>query len=153
MGAVARAVHANGGMVYGVIPHALDTLEVTYHESNELVRVATMRERKALLESEGDGYIVLPGGFGTLEEVAEIIVLKQLGYIDRPVVFLNINNFWTPLLEFFSNLIEQQFVKAENRHLYYVADNPADALDYIGNYYPRPPYPMQSGEAVRTALE
>jgi uncharacterized protein (TIGR00730 family) len=153
MGAVARAVHANGGTVYGVIPHALDSLEVTYEASDELVRVATMRERKALLESEGDGYLVLPGGFGTLEEVAEIIVLKQLGYIDRPIVFLNINNFWSPLLEFFSNLIEQQFVKPQNRHLYHVADNAADALDTIGNYYPKPTRPMQSGEAVRTALE
>lgn len=153
MGAVARAVHANGGRVYGVIPHALDTVEITYRESDELVKVATMRERKALLESEGNGYIVLPGGFGTLEEVAEIIVQKQLGYMDRPIVFLNVNNFWSPLLEFFENLIEQNFVKPQNRHLYYVTDSAQDALDYIGNYYPKSTHPMESGEAVRTALE
>jgi uncharacterized protein (TIGR00730 family) len=153
MGAVARAVHAKGGKVYGVIPHALDTVEITYPESDELVKVATMRERKALLESEGDGYIVLPGGFGTLEEVAEIIVQKQLGYMDRPIVFLNVSNFWSPLLEFFENLIAQQFVKPQNRHLYHVTESAQDALDYIGNYYPKSTTPMNSGEAVRTALE
>jgi uncharacterized protein (TIGR00730 family) len=153
MGAVARAVHAAGGTVYGVIPHALDRHEITYHASDELVRVETMRERKALLESEGDGYLVLPGGFGTLEEVSEVIVLKQLGYIDRPIVFLNGNGFWSPLLEFFASLVEQNFVKPENRHLFHVADNAVDALDYIGNYYPKDTEPLQSSEAIRTALE
>lgn len=153
MGTVARAVHAQGGMVYGVIPHSLDSLEVTYAESDELIKVNTMRERKALLESEGDGYIVLPGGFGTLEELSEIIVQKQLGYMDRPIVFLNVNNFWSPLLEFFENLIEQHFVKPQNRHLYHVSESVENALDYIGNYYPKVTHPMESGEAVRTALE
>ena len=153
MGAVARAVHAGGGTVYGVIPHSLDSREVTYHASDELVKVDTMRERKALLESEGDGYIVLPGGFGTLEEVAEIIVQKQLGYMDRPLVFLNVNNFWSPLLEFFDILVEQQFVKPLNRHLYHVTESAQDALDYIGNYYPKTTHPMESGEAGRTAWE
>jgi uncharacterized protein (TIGR00730 family) len=153
MGAAARAVHANGGTVFGAIPHALDRLEVTYLESDELVRVDTMRERKALLETEGNGYVVLPGGFGTLEEVAEIIVAKQLGAMDRPIVFVNVNDFWTPLLEFFDNLIEQQFARPENRHLYHVTESAEDALDYIGNYYPRDRDALGSGEAVRTALE
>lgn len=153
MGAVARAVHAHGGTVYGVIPYALDTLEITYEACDELVKVATMRERKALLESNGDGYLVLPGGFGTFEEVAEVIVLKQLGYIDRPIVFFNINGFWSPLLEFFDNMMSQQFAKPTSRHLYHVTDNVEDALDYIGNYYAKPTEPLQTGEAVRTALE
>ncbi len=93
MGAVARAVHAEGGQVYGVIPHALDRLEVTYKASDELVVVETMRQRKALMEENADAFIALPGGFGTLEEIIEILVLKQLHYLDRPVVFLNTNNY------------------------------------------------------------
>ncbi|MGH2543144.1 MAG: TIGR00730 family Rossman fold protein, partial [Ardenticatenaceae bacterium] len=90
MGALARATHEAGGQVYGVIPHALDRLEVTYDASDELIRVETLRQRKALMEENADAFIALPGGFGTLEEIIEIIVLKQLRYLDRPIVFVDI---------------------------------------------------------------
>lgn len=153
MGAVARAVHAHGGMVYGVIPHALDRVEITYADCDELVRVATMRERKALMEAQADGFLVLPGGFGTLEEVIEILVLKQLQYLDRPVVFLNINEFWGPLIAFFDEMIAKQFAQPTNRHLYKVAYTVDEALDYIATYYPEPPTPQGDREAIRTALE
>ena len=153
MGAVARTAQAHGGKVYGVIPNFLDTLEVTYLEADELVRVETMRERKALMEINSDGFVALPGGFGTLEEVSEIIVAKQLGYLDRPLVFLNTNEFWSPLLAFFDQLFAQQFAVDGGRALYYVADTVTDALDYVANYYPAAPEPLENEEAARTAME
>lgn len=155
MGAVARAVHAGGGKVMGVIPHALDSLEVTYEECDELHRVATMRERKALMEANADGFLTLPGGLGTVEEVVEILVLKQLGYLDRPIVFLNVAGFWNPLIAMLEAMIEQGFVLPTNRNLYKVVDTVEDALDYIATYYPveNPPIPLDEENEIRSALE
>ncbi len=136
MGAVARGVHAHGGRMFGVIPYALDELEVTYKECDELVLVETMRERKALMEHNADAFIALPGGIGTLEEIIEVLVLKQLNYIDRPIVLLNTNNYWASLINLFEEMIEQRFVRPGNSTLYKVVETVEDALDYIGNYYP-----------------
>ena len=136
MGAVARGVHAQGGHIYGVIPHALDRLEVTYKACDELVLVETMRERKALMEENADAFIALPGGIGTLEEIIEVLVLKQLGYIDRPIVLLNTNGYWASLITLFQEMMEQRFVRPSYHSLYKVVETVEDALDYIGNYYP-----------------
>lgn len=155
MGALARAVHANGGKMYGVIPFALDELEVSYEATDELVKVATMRQRKALMEENADAFIALPGGFGTLEEVIEILVLKQLRYLERPIVFLNINSYWTPLIALFEQMMRQGFVKPTHRHLYKVVDTIEEALAYIANYYPSEGQPQTPPEQERwlTALE
>lgn len=136
MGAVARGVHAGGGQVYGVIPHALSELEITYKACDELVRVETMRQRKMLMEENADAFIALPGGFGTVEEMVEILVLKQLRYIDRPLVLLNTRNYWTPLVAFFEQMIEQGFAKPTGRQLYKLVDTVEEALTYITNYSP-----------------
>ncbi|MDQ4077567.1 MAG: TIGR00730 family Rossman fold protein [Chloroflexota bacterium] len=157
MGAVARATHAAGGQVLGVIPHALDRLEVTFEECTELIRVETMRQRKALMEENSDAFIALPGGFGTLEEIIEIIVLKQLHYIDRPIVFLDVLGYWQPLLALFDEMIEQRFATPTHANLYKSVATPQEALDYIGNYYPTeaeaPWETVQEDEELRTALE
>ena len=136
MGAVARGVHAQGGRIFGVIPYALDELEVTYKACDELVLVETMRERKALMEHNADAFIALPGGIGTLEEIIEVLVLKQLDYIDRPIVLLNTNGYWASLIALFDEMIKQRFVRAGHNSLYKVVETVEDALDYIGNYYP-----------------
>lgn len=155
MGSVARATHAHGGQVYGVIPHVLDQREITYEGCDELVRVETMRQRKALMEENADAFLALPGGFGTLEEVIEILVLKQLRYLDRPVVFLNTAGYWNPLIVLFEEMIRLGFVQPANAHLYKVVERVEDALDYIANYYParEPARPPLNDEGVRTALE
>lgn len=155
MGAVARAVHAGSGQVMGVIPHALDRMEVTYEACDELHRVATMRERKALMEANADGFLTLPGGLGTVEEIVEILVLKQLGYLDRPVVFLNVGGFWNPLIAMFEEMIAQGFVLPTHRNLYKVVETVEDALDYIATYYPveEPPIPLDDDNEIRSALE
>lgn len=136
MGVVARAAHEAGGRVMGVIPHALDGREQTYEAADELIRVETMRQRKALMEENADAYIALPGGFGTLEEIVEVLVLKQLRYMDRPVVFVDIDGYWQPLMLFFERMIELRFATPAHRNLYRVVDSAAAAIEYIGNYYP-----------------
>ena len=140
MGVIARAVHAHGGRVVGVIPEKLRDLELAYREADELIVTTDMRERKALMERRADAFITLPGGFGTLEEILEVIVLKQLWYHDKPLVFLNINGIYDGLLRFFDRLIEEHFIKDTHRDLYYLADDPEGALDYIEHFTPVKPH-------------
>ena len=95
-----------------------------------------MRERKAMLDELSDAVISLAGGFGTLEELAEIIVQKQLGYNNKPIVLLNSLGFYDKLIEFFDNIILRNFAHAETGKLYYVAKSPQEAIDYVNNYEP-----------------
>ncbi|MGE5582146.1 MAG: TIGR00730 family Rossman fold protein [Bacillota bacterium] len=136
MGATAKAVHGNGGKVIGIIPEALNINGVVYERCDELIVTKGMRERKALMDSRSDAFIALPGGFGTLEEILEIITLKQLQYHNKPVVILNINSFFKPLVAFFEQIITQNFAKPESRRLYFVTEQIKEALDYIDNYQP-----------------
>ncbi len=134
MGAMARAVHAEGGRVVGVIPEGLNRPGVAYDAADELIVTETLRERKAIMDERADAFIALPGGFGTLEEIIEVLALKQLRYHNRPVVFLNTEGFYDPLLNFFEHQVERQFVKPEHRRLYYVADTSEEAMNHIRKY-------------------
>lgn len=138
MGAVARGVHQHGGHVVGVIPDGLNRPGITYESADELIVTETLRERKAIMDERSDAFIALPGGFGTLEEIIEALTLKQLRYHTRPLVFLNINNFYGPLLQFFEHQIAEQFVKAEHEALYHVSDSPGNAVAYLEEYEPVP---------------
>ena len=108
MGACARAVLAGGGQVTGVIPEFLRVPEVALEEA-DLVVVASMHERKAKMFSEADGFVVLPGGVGTLEEVIEILSWARLGLHAKPVVFLNTHGYWTPLFDLIAHTMRQGF--------------------------------------------
>ncbi|HEC23457.1 MAG TPA: TIGR00730 family Rossman fold protein [Chloroflexi bacterium] len=134
MGALARAVHQNGGRVVGVIPEAL--LPQVYEPADAMVVTRDMRERKAVMESRADAFIGLPGGFGTLEEVLETLTLKQLHFHEKPIVLINVRGFYDRLLDLFEYIYAEHFAKPEFRHLYHVAHNPAEALDYIETYRP-----------------
>ncbi|GIV60530.1 TIGR00730 family Rossman fold protein [Rhodocaloribacter litoris] len=137
MGAVARAAHAHGGRVYGVIPEALKTREgVAYDVADELVVTGTMQERKRLIFTRADGFVVLPGGFGTLEELMEVLTLRQLGYHDKPIALVNTDDFFRPLLDLFEHLYRTGFARPEYRVLYHVAPDPAGALDHLAAYRP-----------------
>ena len=140
MGIMAEAVHAGGGRVVGVIPRKLHDLKLAYEQADELIVTDDMRQRKATMETRGDAFIALPGGFGTLEEILEVLVLKQLWYHDKPVVFLNINGIYRPLLEFFEALAGAQFIKAEHRGLYAVAATPSEVFEYLEDYVPGTPH-------------
>lgn len=136
MGACARSVHQHNGQVIGIIPEALNIKGIVYDKCDELVVTKGMRERKATMDERSDAFIALPGGFGTMEEILEIITLKQLRYHNKPIVILNINNFYDKLLEQFHTVIRQHFAKTECNELFFVTEDVSSALEYIDSYAP-----------------
>jgi uncharacterized protein (TIGR00730 family) len=131
MGAVARAVKKAGGRVVGVIPEFIKVRELAYDEADELVTVITMRERKLLLETRADAFVALPGGWGTLEEILEILTLRQLNVVRKPCVLLNYHGFYDPLLQLFDRMQEQHFYKESNRTLYRVVGSVSEVFPAI----------------------
>ena len=121
MGVLAQTVMASGGEVIGVIPRLLEAKELAFHETTELHIVDSMHERKALMADLADGFAALPGGFGTCDELFEILTWAQLGLHNKPVWLLNSTGFFTPLLAWIETLVEQGFVKAKNVSLLKVA--------------------------------
>lgn len=139
MGACARAVHARGGgRVVGVITDKLMDLELGYRDADELIVTKTMSERKRIMAERADAFIALPGGFGTLEEVMEILVLKQLWYHEKPCVFLNIEGIYDHLFKFFEDMIAHHFIKDSHKDFYYVCSTAAEAYAYLEQYRPGP---------------
>ena len=134
MWACASKVQQNGGKVYGVMPQRLVDMGCRTDNCDEFFLAEGMRDRKAKMDEISDAVIALAGGFGTLEELAEMIVQKQLGYNKKPIVILNTNGFYDKLLEFFEVIIEEKFANKLSRELYYIAKTPQDAVDYIKNY-------------------
>lgn len=137
MWACAEQVKLNGGKIIGVMPEKLYNMGVYTDECVELTITKGMRERKAMMDELSGAVIALPGGFGTLEELAEMIVQKQLGYNKKAIVLLNINGFYDKLIEFFDVIIEQNFANKISRDLYYVAQTPQDAVEYLKSYVPK----------------
>lgn len=117
MGAVADAVLDRGGRVYGVIPEQLAVKELKHDGLTELRIVRSMHERKQAMADLADGFIALPGGFGTLDEFFEILTWGQLGVHTKPIGLLNVEGFFGTLLEFVQQLVDQQFVKEKYREI------------------------------------
>lgn len=137
MGAVARAAFDNGGKVIGVIPRyiverGIDFADCDLHVTRDL------RERKAKMEQLADAFIVLPGGFGTLEELLEIMTLKQLQQHQKAIVILNANGFFDPLHALFDHVYEQRFARETSRALYHFAPTVHEAFAYLDSYVPVP---------------
>ena len=128
MGSVAEAVQEAGGRVIGIIPQALLEREVGYTRADELVVTQTLRERKQIMEDRADAFIALGGGFGTLEELLEILTLRQLGYHTKPIILVNTDGYYDPLLAQFEQLYALGFADERNRALYHVVRNPAEAF-------------------------
>jgi uncharacterized protein (TIGR00730 family) len=120
MGVVARAVHAAGGQVIGIIPQALLDREIAYLGADELTVTTTMRERKRLMDERASAFVTLPGGFGTLEELLEVMTLKQLGIHRKPIIIVNAEGFFDPLLAQFERCFEQSFTYTRHRSIYSV---------------------------------
>jgi len=133
MGEVARSCHAQGGKVVGVIPESLKTAEIAYHQADELIVTETMSERKTLMFTRGDAFVILPGGFGTLEELAEVIVLRVLKYQDRPIVILNCHGFYDPLVDLFEHFIEHKFAQPKHRKLYHIVTDVDQVFKVLGS--------------------
>jgi len=136
MGALAQAVKNNGGQVHGVIPQKIHGHVPAFLEIDDLTITDTMAERKNQMIEQAGAFIALPGGFGTLEELMEVITLKQLQYHEKPIVIMNMDGFYDNLLAHFDLLYRQKFAKSEYRELFHIAKSPQDALDYIENYQP-----------------
>jgi len=118
MGAVARSALEAGGTVTGVIPKFLIDWEVELRECTNLIQVETMHERKAAMFERADAFVVLPGGLGTLEEVAEVLAWAQMKLHAKPVILWNIRRYWTPLLDLFDHMVDYEFAKHEVRKLW-----------------------------------
>lgn len=136
MWACASSAKTYGSKIYGVMPERLHNMGVYTEECVELTVTPCMRTRKAKMDEISDAVIALAGGFGTLEELSEMIVQKQLGYNSKPIVILNTNGFYDKLIEFFNVIISERFGKGSNRELYYVANSAKDAVEYLKNYKP-----------------
>ncbi len=131
MGAVARATAGNGGQVIGMMPEFMADGGSQEPACHEIVITEGMRERKALMEQRSDAYVALPGGLGTLEELMEILNLRQLRRHHKPVVLLNANGFYDRLLAFFDHLYELQFSREKHRHHLFIASAMDEALAHI----------------------
>ncbi|HPU96647.1 MAG TPA: TIGR00730 family Rossman fold protein [Candidatus Hydrogenedentes bacterium] len=141
MGICARAVREYGGRVVGVIPRRLADLDLAWKEADELIFTADLRDRKAKLETLSDGFIALPGGPGTLDELFEVLALKQLGYLDKPVVLLNADGFFDPLLAFLGSLADQGFMRPKALDLFSVTFSAEAAVAYVTRYVRQDPPP------------
>lgn len=138
MFACAGAVKEYGGKIFGVMPERIANMGCANPDDcDEFVLTPGMRERKAKLDELSQAVIALPGGFGTLEELAELIVQKQLGYNNKPIVILNTKGFYNNLIEFFETIIKQSFANEVTRDLYFIASTPEEAINYIVNYTPK----------------
>lgn len=136
MGAAARGAHSEKGQILGVAPTFFDVDGVLFKECTEFVPTETMRQRKQIMEDNSDAFIMVPGGLGTFEEFFEILTLKQLERHKKPIVVLNIANYYDPLIALIEKSMEGKFTKTACRALYYVTDSVEDALRYIENYKP-----------------
>ena len=136
MWACAENVKKNGGRIIGVMPQKLHEMDVYSDYCDEFFLTPCMRSRKAKMDELSEAVIALPGGFGTLEELSEMIVQKQLGYNQKAIVILNTNGFYDKLLNFFDEIINQKFANQKAKNLYYIAATPQDAVDYLKNYVP-----------------
>jgi uncharacterized protein (TIGR00730 family) len=138
MGVVAQQVLAGNGPVIGVIPHPLNTKEVAFEEVTELLYVNTMHERKAIMADRADAFVALPGGYGTMDELFEILTWAQLGIHSKPVALLNVNGFFDPLISFLDRMMDSGLLKPKYRELLLVATTCNELFELIQHWQPSP---------------
>ncbi|MEY1424056.1 TIGR00730 family Rossman fold protein [Morganella morganii] len=134
MGTVADTVLREGGKAIGVIPALLEGREIAHKNLTELHRVSTMHERKSKMIELADGFVALPGGFGTLEEFAEVFTWSQIGLHQKPVGLMNINNYYDPLLSLISKMTDEQFMQEKYRHMAIVETDGNALIRRFRNY-------------------
>ncbi len=134
MGAVADGALNSNGKVIGVLPHFLQSKEIAHKQLTELVLVETMHERKTKMNDLCDGVIVLPGGYGTLEEFFEMITWAQLGLHQKPIGILNIDGFYDDLIRMVQTMVDKGFLKQVNRDMLLISDNTEELLEIMRNY-------------------
>jgi len=128
MGIIADAVLRNGGEVIGIIPHFLNEKEVGKADVTELIAVDSMHVRKQIMAERSDAFVVLPGGFGTLDEFFEILTWRQLTLHDKPIVIADIDGYWSPLIRAVDHIVAEGFAHQRNRDLFKVVPSIAEIL-------------------------
>ncbi len=136
MGTIADAVLEKEGKVIGVIPESLKEKELAHLGLTELHILGSMHERKAFMAESSDAFIAMPGGFGTLDELCEILTWAQLSFHKKPIGLLNINGFFDPLLKMFDHAIKEGFLKKEHRELAHVSEEPEELLTMLAKAEP-----------------
>ncbi|MBS7200335.1 MAG: TIGR00730 family Rossman fold protein [Bacteroidales bacterium] len=131
---VSDAVKNGGGEVTGIIPQCIVDRGVSAEGISELIVAPDMKERKSMMREKADAFIALPGGWGTLEEITEVITLKQLGIHNKPIIFLNTNDFYEYFFLFINNIRKEGFVSKAYDGLYVVVNTVGEAVEYIENY-------------------
>ncbi|XP_047972774.1 cytokinin riboside 5'-monophosphate phosphoribohydrolase LOG1-like [Salvia hispanica] len=137
MGLVSQAVHDGGRHVTGVIPKTLMPQELTGQTVGKVKAVADMHQRKAEMAKHSDAFIALPGGYGTLEELLEVITWAQLGIHDKPVGLLNVDGYYNSLLTFIDTAVEEGFISPNARHIIVSAPTPKELVKKLEEYVPR----------------
>ncbi|WP_019243252.1 MULTISPECIES: TIGR00730 family Rossman fold protein [Bacillus] len=138
MGIVADTVLAEGGSVIGVMPHLLHEREISHPNLTELIVVESMHERKAKMADLVDGFIVLPGGPGTLDEFFEIFTWAQIGLHNKPCGILNIADYYKPLLALFDHMVTEQFLQEKYKSMLLVYEHPKALIDAFSSYQAPP---------------
>jgi hypothetical protein len=136
MGVVANAVLQAGGEVVGVLPSFLGAKEIAHDGLSELIVVESMHERKAKMAELADAFVALPGGFGTLEELAEVLTWAQLGLHGKPCALFDVDGYYAHLVAFADHASAELFVKPEHRRMLLVASSPDELLQALASYEP-----------------
>ena len=136
MGAVADAVMQAGGHVTGVIPEQLVQMEVAHNGVTRLEVVGSMHERKKRMFDLADGFVALPGGFGTLEEIIEMLTWRQLGIGDKPCAFLDVAGYWSPIAQMMDRMVADRFLHPDQRRDLWIGDDIGEMLGWMNGYEP-----------------
>lgn len=134
MGSLLNAAKENNVNIIGVVPEKLNKPHIVDSKNQKLVVTKDMKDRKEYLRENSSAFIALPGGFGTLEEILEVITLKQLKYHNKAIVFINAYGYFDNLFKQFEYMFATNFANHNYRNLYFVANSPSEAIDYINNY-------------------
>ena len=137
MGALADGATAEGGHVHGVIPQFLETLEIAHQGVSKLTITETMQQRKSTMYEDSDAFIALPGGYGTMEELLEIITHRQLKLHNKPILIFNRNGYWDNLVAAFHSASEAGFIRAPHLELFQVADSLDELGDFLDGFVDR----------------
>lgn len=140
MGTIANAVLEEKGEVIGIIPDFLDKMEVGHPNLTQIHIVETMHQRKAMMETLCDGIITLPGGYGSMDELFEILSWAQLGLHQKPVGVLNVNGFYDHIIKQLDVMVEEGFLKPQNRRILLVSDNIDELFELMDNFVPEPAF-------------
>ncbi|HGY56683.1 MAG TPA: TIGR00730 family Rossman fold protein [Caldithrix abyssi] len=131
---LALAVQKNNGKVHGIIPRIIFEKGIAYEQADELTLVDDMAQRKQIMENEADAFVALPGGIGTLDEVFEMLALKQLGQHNKPIVLLDSNGFYATLRPHLDKLVQENFIKQPAEHLYHFSAAIDEMFEYLEGY-------------------